>query len=261
MVVMALLPSPSALVELSRYAVGQVVETAASLATVPVRALGLLGQTELLVSRITVLSERAADLIDRVDGVLDRVDGVLDGAEEALVETKVIMGGAALAVDEAGVIAPRAAQLLDQVSATAEGAAATVTGAATVLADAGALTDAAAVVVGQATATSAEARELLDEYGSTLRRAAPLAKRFVDELTPEEITAAIHMIDELPRLREHLRDDVMPLLGTLDKVGPDLRALLGVANDLHMAIIGMPGLGRLRRRGENRVAEDEANGR
>ncbi|MEU7904375.1 hypothetical protein [Actinoplanes sp. NPDC049118] len=258
---MALLPSPSALVELSRYAIGQVVETAASVATVPVRMVGLLGQTELLVSRITLLAERAEGLIDRVDGVLDRVDGVLDGAEEALIETKVIMAGAALAVNEAGVIAPRAAELLESVAATADGAAATVNGATAILTEAGALTGAASVVVRQAGATSTEARELLDEYGPTLRRAAPLAQRFVDELTPEEITAAIRMIDELPRLREHLSDDVMPLLGTLDKVGPDLRALLEVANDLHMAIIGMPGLRRLRRRGEDRVAEDEANGR
>jgi hypothetical protein len=258
---MALLPSPSALVELSRYAVGQVVETAASLATVPVRALSLLGQTELLVSRITLLAERAEGLIDRVDGVLDRVDGVVGGAEEALDETRVIMTGAALAVSEAGVIAPRAAELLERVSDTAEGAAVTVTGASAILAEAGALTDAASVVVGQAGAASAEARELLDAYGPTLRRAAPLAQRFVDELTPEEITAAIRMIDELPRLREHLSDDVMPLLGTLDKVGPDLRALLEVTNDLRMAIIGMPGLNMLRRRGEGRVADDQANGR
>ncbi|MBB4760933.1 hypothetical protein ACFQFC_32775 [Amorphoplanes digitatis] len=251
---MALLPSPAALVELSRYAIGQVVETAASVATIPVRALSLLGQTELLVSRITVLAERAEGLIDRVDDVLDRVDGVVDGAEEALTDTKVIMAGAALAVDEAGVLMPRAAQLLESVSATTDGAAA-------ILTEAGAVAGAASVVVRQAEATSAEAHELLDAYGPTLRRAAPLAQRFVEELTPEEITAAIRMIDELPRLREHLSDDVMPLLGTLDKVGPDLHALLDVVRDLRMAIVGIPGLKMLRRRGEEQVAEDEANDR
>src|SRR4051794_1054945 len=53
------LPSPSALFELSRYAAGQVIEQAASLATLPVRAIGVLSQAELLVSRITVIAEQA----------------------------------------------------------------------------------------------------------------------------------------------------------------------------------------------------------
>ena len=43
--------SPSALVELSRYAIGQVVETAAAVATIPVRVLSLVGQAELIVSK------------------------------------------------------------------------------------------------------------------------------------------------------------------------------------------------------------------
>ena len=251
MVPMALLPSPAALVEITRYAVGQVVETAASVATVPFRVLGLLGQTELLVSRMTMLAERA-------ESVIGRVDGVVDGIEETLRETKVLMAAAALAVDEAGAVAARAALLVDGAAATADGAAAAVTGAHGVVTDAGRITAAAAGVVEQASATSAQARELLDGYAPALRQAAPLAARFVEELTPEEVTAAIRMIDELPRLRQHLTEDVMPLLGKLDQVGPDLHSLLEVTNDLHLAIIGLPGLKMLRRRGEERVAGNDA---
>jgi hypothetical protein len=252
---MALLPSPAALVEITRYAVGQVVETAATVATVPFRVLGVLGQTELLVSRMTMLAERAEDLVGRVGGVVE-------GIEETLRDTKVIMAAAALAVDEAGAVAARAALLVDGAAVTLDGAAVAVTGAATVVTDAGRITDAAAGVVQQASATSVEARELLDGYAPALRHAAPLANRFIEELTPEEVTAAIRMIDELPRLRQHLSEDVMPLLGKLDQVGPDLHSLLEVTNDLHLAIIGLPGLKMLRRRGEERVAEDDAtNGR
>jgi hypothetical protein len=276
---MALLPSPGFLVDITRYAVGQVVETAASVATVPVRVLGLLGQTELLVSRMTMLAERA-------EGLIGRVDGVVDGIEETLRETKVIMATATLAVDEVGAVSARAAQLVDETGAvsaraaqlvdeagavsaraaqlvegaalTMDGAAAAVTGASAIVTDAGRITDAASGVVQHASAAATEARELLDGYAATLRRAAPLAARFVEELTPEEVTAAIRMIDELPRLRQHLAEDVMPLLGKLDQVGPDLHSLLEVTNDLHLAIIGLPGLKRLRRRGEGRVAEDDA---
>jgi hypothetical protein len=248
---MALLPSPSALVGLTRYAFGQVVETAASVATVPVRVLGLLGQTELLVSRMTVLAERA-------DGLIGRVDGVVDGIEATLRDTKVIMAAAALAVDEAAAVAARAALIVDGAAATVDGAAATVTRTNAIVDEAGRITGAADGVVRQASALSAEATNLLDRYAPTLRRAAPLAARFIEELTPEEVTAAIRMIDELPRLRRHLSEDVMPLLGKLDQVGPDLHSLLEVTNDLHLAIIGLPGLKMLRRRGEEKVAEDDA---
>jgi hypothetical protein len=251
MVAMALLPSPAAVVELSRYAIGQVVETAAAVATVPVRVLGLLGQTELLVSRMTMLAERA-------EGLIGRVEGVVDGVEATLRETKVIMAAVALAADEAGAVALRAGQIVDSATATAEGAAAAVTSATAIVTEASAITGAASGVVRAAEATSAEARELLDGYAPTLRRAAPLAARFVEELTPEEVTAAIRLVDELPQLRRHLTDDVMPLLGKLDQVGPDLHSLLEVTNDLHLAIIGLPGLKMLRRRGEERVADDDA---
>ena len=103
---------------------------------------------------------------------------------------------------------------------------------------------------------------MLHDYSGTLRKAAPLAARFVDELSPEEVTAAIRLVDQLPQLRAHLVDDVMPLLGKLDQVGPDLHKLLEVTEDLRLAIAGLPGLKMLRRRGEERVAEDDAsNGR
>jgi hypothetical protein len=245
---MALIPSPSALVELSRYAVGQVVETAAAVATVPFRVLGLLGQTELLVSRITVLAERAEGLIDRVDRVIDDVDATVG-------EAKLVLAAAALTVREATTITTAAAGLVERAGRTADGA-------ATIVTDATTITDAASVVVRQIGATSTEAKELLDGYAPTLQKASPLAARFVDELSPEEVTAAIRMVDELPKLRDHLANDVMPLLGKLDQVGPDIHSLLEVTNDLHLAILGLPGLKMLRRRGEEKAAdEDAANGR
>jgi hypothetical protein len=94
-----------------------------------------------------------------------------------------------------------------------------------------------------------------------LRKAAPLARQFVDELSPEEITAAIRMVDAFPALQAHLIDDVLPLLGKLDQVGPDLHKLLEVTEDLRLAIAGLPGLKMLRRRGEERVEEESFNGR
>jgi len=64
------LPSPAALFELTRYAVGQVVETAAAVATVPVRMMSLIGQAELLATRITVIADEAEALVGRVGAVV-----------------------------------------------------------------------------------------------------------------------------------------------------------------------------------------------
>ncbi|GGK81172.1 hypothetical protein [Mangrovihabitans endophyticus] len=223
---MAFLPSPSALVELGRYAVGQAVETVASVATIPVRAAGLLGQAELIVNRITVT-------VDTAEALIRRIESITAAAEETVAEARAITA-------EATAVAGAAAGVVQRAEATADGATA---------------------VVRRAAAATDQAAGLLDAYADTLSKAAPLAQRFVEELSPDEVTAAIRMVDELPKLRTHLSEDVLPLLGKLDQVGPDLHALLEVTRDLHLAIAGLPGLRMLRRRGEERVDDDAAAGR
>ena len=208
---MPIIPSPASLFEFGRATIGRVVESAASLVTVPVRLLGLLGQAELLVNRITVIADQAEALVGRVSGVADQ-------AEATAREARTITAAAALAVEEVARISVEAS-----------------------------------AVIGTVDTATAEARSMLDAYAPTLRRAAPLAARFVDELSTEEVTAAIRMVDTLPRLRMHLVEDVIPLLGKLDQVGPDLHKLLEVTEDLHLAIAGLPGLRMLRRRGEDRA--------
>ena len=83
-------------------------------------------------------------------------------------------------------------------------------------------------------------------------------RRFVEQLSHEEVTAAIRLVDELPKLKEHLTADILPILATLDRVGPDLHDLLDVTRDLKLAVAGIPGLGMLRRRGE-RLSDEPAD--
>jgi hypothetical protein len=253
-----LLPSPSALIDLARSTAGRVIESAASLATLPLRAMTLLGQAELLVSRITVVLEQVEELVERVRMVA--VD-----AEDTVHEARAIAATAGVAVEEVARIAAAAGRVVQGAAATSDAASAIVvqageiTGAAEiVIGRADRITDAAEGAVAQVEAATAEATALLDGYAPTLRDAAPLAARFVRELSPEEVTAAIRMIDELPTLRDYLTGAVLPLLGKLDQVGPDLHKLLEVTEDLHLAITGLPGLKMLRRRGEDRVADEPA---
>lgn len=235
---MAILPTPAALFELGRAAFGRVLESTASLATVPVRVLGLLGQMELLVNRMTVLAEDAEKLIRRVSGVVDDVSGMVDNVSGVVDNVSGVVADAEETARQARAITEAARRAVDEMVA---------------------ISGAASAVVGRADAATADAQELLSEYGPTLRRAAPLAARFVEELSPEEVTAAIRMVDTLPRLRAHLVDDVMPLLGKLDQVGPDIHKLLEVTEDLHLAIAGLPGLKMLRRRGEDRSNNGSAS--
>jgi hypothetical protein len=245
------LMSPAALIELGRSALGRALESAASLATVPVRLLGVLGQVELLVSRIMLITEQA-------EGLVQRVAAVAGDAEETARQSRLIAAAAAAAVSEAAAVTASVTRVVDSAAATTDAARAVVDQAATVAGEAATVAGAASAVVGAAGTAAGEARELLDGYSPTLRQAAPLAARFVSELTPDEVTAAIRMVDTLPRLRDHLVDDVMPLLSKLDQVGPDLHKLLEVTEDLHLAIAGLPGLKMLRRRGEDRIAEEPA---
>ncbi|MGM1062818.1 hypothetical protein [Saccharothrix sp. Mg75] len=98
-------------------------------------------------------------------------------------------------------------------------------------------------------------RELVDDYAPLAQKAHPLAQRFVDELSPQEVDAAVELVDRLPVLTRHLIDDVLPILSTLDRVGPDIHQLLEVTNDLRQAIIGIPGFTWMRRRGEEKDEE------
>ncbi|MEU8129211.1 hypothetical protein AB0B68_18505 [Micromonospora sp. NPDC049049] len=235
------LPTPTAVVGLTRYALDQALGSAASMAAVPARAFAVLDGVEQLLARIN-------GVVDRIETTLDRTDQVLTDAEGAVREVAVISAAATTAIDTATEVATAAAAVVaeaDRVSRVA----------GTVVAEADRVANRASATVGTATEAAATAAELLAAYEPALRRAAPMAERFVGELSHEEITAAIHLIDELPKLREHLTADILPILATLDRVGPDLHDLLDVTRDLKLAVAGIPGLGMLRRRGEKLADE------
>src|SRR5581483_4405480 len=84
-------------------------------------------------------------------------------------------------------------------------------------------------------------------YEPLATEAAPLARRFVEELSEGEIIAAIRLIDQLPALAGHMESEIMPILNTMNRVGPDINELLKVVKDLGRAFDGVPGLGMLRR--------------
>ncbi|MFI6330590.1 hypothetical protein ACIBBG_20080 [Micromonospora chersina] len=230
------LPRPGAVVGLTRSALDQAFGSAAAFAAVPARAFAVLDEVETLLRRIN-------GVVDRIEGTLDRTDRVLDDAEAAVREVGVISAAATGAIETATEVATAAAAVVGEADRVSRAA-------ATVVAEADAVAARAAGTVVAAGEAAGTAAELLGAYESALRRAAPMATRFIEQLSPEEVTAAIRLVDELPKLKEHLTSDVLPILATLDRVGPDLHDLLDVTRDLKLAVAGIPGLGMLRRRGE-----------
>jgi hypothetical protein len=128
--------------------------------------------------------------------------------------------------------------------------------ARTIVATAGGVADRAGGVVDRAAGATDSASELLAVYQPIAHRAAPIAQRFVQEFSEEEVHAAIRLVDQLPQLTEHMERDIMPILATLDRVGPDVHELLEQLKEVRQAIQGIPGLKFFRRRGEREDAEE-----
>lgn len=118
------------------------------------------------------------------------------------------------------------------------------------------VSDRAGTLVGELESLNESVGQLLILYGPLAADAAPLARRFVEELSEAEIVAAIRLVDQLPVLAEHMETDIMPILNTLDHVGPDINELLAVAKEVRTALDGLPGMGLLRRRAARRADDD-----
>ncbi len=172
--------------------------------------------------------ETAVSVPGRVLGLLEAAEDVVRRADALVARTDRVLGQTEALVARAEVVTAKA----EVVTAVAEGV----------------TTDA-----GVAARTS---RELMDSYAPLARRAHPLAERFVADLSPHEVDAAIQLVDQLPVLTKHLMEDILPILSTLDRVGPDIHQLLEVTNDVRQAILGIPGFSYLRKRGEGKEDDE-----
>ncbi|KQU58852.1 ribulose 1,5-bisphosphate carboxylase large subunit [Rhodococcus sp. Leaf278] len=117
-------------------------------------------------------------------------------------------------------------------------------------------TGAADEVVASASVASHTALELIEMFDPIAKQAEPMARRFIDNLSDEEVDAAIAMVDQLPGLLDHM-EALLPILATLDTVSPEIHELLGVTKDVRRAVIGIPGFKFFRNRGEDKLNEEE----
>lgn len=191
-------------------------------------ALGTTAAVAAVPARVLSLLGEVEQLVRKVNGTIDSVDGIVARAGTLVDRTANVVADAEKAVDEVRAITASASDVAER----------------------------AGLVVTTAGHTANTANELIDMYEPLAKQAQPLAKRFVDELSPHEVEAAIKLVDELPVLTEHLISDILPILATLDKVGPEVHQLLEVTSDMRQAILGIPGFSFMRRRGEKKEEEE-----
>lgn len=216
-------PGPSDVLGAAQTAAGWSAQAIGVAVGLPARLTAILDEVEALVRTITAVADRASALVDRAAGILD-------SAEQTVLGAKAVTEAAAALGDRAGTV----------VDATDE------------------LTTRARVVIDGAGRATSDAVGILDTFVPLAERAAPLAKRFVEEISEEEVQAAIRLIDNLPPLTDAVERDIMPILATLDRVGPDVHELLDVLKDVRHAITGIPGFRFFRRRGEEADERDDA---
>ncbi|MGH3811816.1 MAG: hypothetical protein ACRDUV_05090 [Pseudonocardiaceae bacterium] len=95
---------------------------------------------------------------------------------------------------------------------------------------------AAARAVEQARDLTARAAPLLEGYSEPLLGLEPMTRRLGVTTLPHEVDALESLLDRLPQLADAMDHGVIPLLGHLDQVGPDVNQLLDRVSQLnHMA--------------------------
>src|SRR4029453_15984519 len=102
------------------------------------------------------------------------------------------------------------------------------------------------------------AEPLVDAYAQPLTDLAPSVRRLAETLEPHEVEALVTLIDRLPRLVQHLDQDILPVLESLGNVGTDVHDLVDTVQDLRQIVKGFPGSRLFRRRGAEEIAEQEA---
>jgi len=244
----SLLRSPSDLAAAARSVLGWTDEAVHLVADLPARVTALVDEAERLVARV-------GDTLDRVDAVVGRVEGVVGDAQTLVGRVDGVATRAAEVADQAGGVATRAGEVADAAAGVAVRAGEVADSADQVVAQIIPATGAAEAVLEAVGTTSAGAQALVEIFTPIAEHGAPLLREFVDNFSEEEVQALIRLVDHVPMFTERMEADILPILATLDRVGPDVNELLEVLKDVRLAIQGMPGFRLLRRRGADR--EDE----
>ncbi|WP_121254104.1 hypothetical protein [Nocardioides ferulae] len=183
-----------------------------------------------------------ARTLDQLVSLVPRASRLLSSAEELLTEAR---------------------GLLDRVEATRTDADRLVRSAGDTRAEANRLVKRVEVTRSKADDAIGDLQEpfrrlvgLLDALEPPLLRLQPVLERLAETTTPAEVDAAVGLVDRLPALTDRVEGDVLPVLGTLATVAPDLHDLLAASRELNELLGNVPGMGRVRKKLDNGDSDD-----
>ena len=188
--------------------------------------------------RFALPDPRAAlGLVDELTSALPRVLGLLTSAEQTL---------------------SRVDALLDRIESTRVAADAVVQRTEAIVTDANALIVRTAGTVGSVEPTLERAQALLDSFAPALEELQPTVAQLARSTSPEEVAAVIRLVDHAPILVDKLIDDILPIIENMSTVAPDIHDLLDTMHELNDMLAKIPGMGRIKRRVDERQATDDS---
>ncbi len=117
-------------------------------------------------------------------------------------------------------------------------------------AEAAAAVSEASAAVAEAAALIESVQQLLTRFQPALAKLGPLTEVVAREVTTDDAQALTDMLHTAPDLVDTLQNDVVPVLDSLDTVGPDLRDVREVTHAVDEMLGAVPGLGRVKKRVE-----------
>lgn len=154
-------------------------------------------------------------------------------------------------VGEVEMIMGRVAALIGDIETTNRRAAGVVTRTDTVVSRAEA-------VVARTETLTVRIMPLLDRYQPMLEQLEPMVSRLANTTSATEVDAMVKLINTLPDISDKIQKDIVPILDTLGTVAPDLRDLLDVSRELNEMLGAVPGLGRIKKKIEERQDHEDA---
>jgi hypothetical protein len=195
----------------------------------PAAVLSAAGRARATAGALLALPGRVLVLVDRLEAAVGRVDALIDAVAATASRADDVAAAAAVVTDEAD----RVARLSGGVAVEARG------------------------VVAAAAESESAVATLVGAYAPTLEVLRPTLTRLAETVDPREVEAMVRLVDRLPPLLDSVDRDVLPLLGRLNEMAPDLHSLLEAVDDVRRTVAGLPGIGLLRRRGDAELEEDE----
>lgn len=270
------IPGPRSVVGAAFRVVEWELEVMRLAASLPARVVALFEDVNEIMGRVRGLLDDASRTVMAIDGIVLSAVETVDGVRTTVERADRVVGDVSRTVSKADGVVARVGSTVDAADGVVARVGSTVDAADGLVSTAGGLVGRAEPLLGFAESAVAPIRpvveallldadldpelarlvagrivEVLVYIDGALATLEPIVDQVLGSIDPQEIKAVVDLIDHLPALATTLEKDVMPVLASLDNVGPEVNQILDVAQQCLEALAGIPGFQFLRRRGEN----------